>query len=140
MSNLKQGKYFLPYNEKLTEQAKAMRKNPTPAERKLWQFLRTFPLKIWRQKPIEHFIVDFYCPKLKLVIEVDGEGHFTPDGMASDAERTKILEGYGLRVVRFTNDQVLREFEAVCEEIMGVIPPNPPSEGGNKKDREELGI
>ena len=130
MSNIKQGKYFLPYNEKLTEHAKEMRKNPTPAERKLWQFLRTFPLKMWRQKPIEHFIVDFYCPKLKLVIEVDGEGHFTPDGMAYDAERTKVLEGYGLRVVRFTNDQVLREFEAVCEEIMGFIPPNPPSEGG----------
>ncbi|AFZ45527.1 hypothetical protein PCC7418_3413 [Halothece sp. PCC 7418] len=130
MSNIKQGKYFLPYNEKLTEQAKAMRKNPTPAERKLWQFLRTFPLKMWRQKPIDNFIVDFYCPKLKLVIEVDGEGHFTRDGMAYDAERTKVLEGYGLRVVRFTNDQVLREFEAVCEEIMGFIPPSPPSEGG----------
>jgi very-short-patch-repair endonuclease len=140
MSNIKQGKYFLPYNEKLTEQAKAMRKNPTPAERKLWQFLRTFPLKMWRQKPIDNFIVDFYCPKLKLVIEVDGEGHFTPDGMAYDAERTKVLEGYGLRVVRFTNDQVLREFEAVCEEIMGFIPPSPPLKGGNKNDREELGI
>lgn len=140
MSNIKQGKYFLPYNEKLTEQAKAMRKNPTPAERKLWQFLRTFPLKMWRQKPIDNFIVDFYCPKLKLVIEVDGEGHFTRDGMAYDAERTKVLEGYGLRVVRFTNDQVLREFEAVCEEIMGFIPPSPPLEGGNKNDQEELGI
>ncbi|AFZ43617.1 hypothetical protein PCC7418_1426 [Halothece sp. PCC 7418] len=140
MSNIKQGKYFLPYNENLTEKAKAMRKNPTPAERKLWQFLRTFPLKMWRQKPIDNFIVDFYCPKLKLVIEVDGEGHFTRDGMAYDAERTKVLEGYGLRVVRFTNDQVLREFEAVCEEIMGFIPPSPPSEGGNKNDREVLGI
>ncbi len=122
MSNFKEGDYFLPYNQDLIAQAKVMRKNPTPAERKLWQFLRTFPLKMWRQKPIDHFIVDFYCPKLKLVIEVDGQSHFTREGMASDTERTSVLEGYGLRVVRFTNDQVLHEFEGVCEEIMGFIP------------------
>jgi very-short-patch-repair endonuclease len=99
-----------------------MRKNMTPAERKLWGFLRTFPLKMWRQKPISHFIVDFYCPKLKLVIEIDGDSHFTEEGKAYDQERTQILEGYDLKVVRFTNDQVLHEFEVVCEEIMGFIP------------------
>lgn len=126
MSKIKQGKYFLPYNEKLIEKARAMRKNPTPAERKLWEILRTFPLKMWRQKPIDNYIVDFYCPKLKLVIEVDGQGHFTPEAMAYDAERTQVLQGYGLRVVRFTNEQVLRDFEAVFEEIMGFLPPSPP--------------
>ena len=130
MSNLKQGQYFLPYNPKLIAKAKEMRKNMTPAEKKLWGFLRTFPLKMWRQKPIGHFIVDFYCPKLKLVIEVDGESHFTEEGKAFDRERTQVLESYGLKVVRFTNDQVLHELEAVCEEIMGFIPPNPPLEGG----------
>ncbi|MGB3405070.1 MAG: endonuclease domain-containing protein [Microcoleaceae cyanobacterium] len=117
-----------------------MRKNPTPTERKLWEFLRTFPLKMWRQKPIDHFIVDFYCPKLKLVIEVDGESHFTSEGMAYDAERSRILEGYGLQVVRFTNTQVLRDFEAVCQELMGFIPPSPPLEGGNEDDVEGLGV
>ena len=65
MLNLKNGKLFLPYNPQLVTRAKEMRQNPSPAERKLWGFLRTFPLKMWRQKPINHFIVDFYCPKLK---------------------------------------------------------------------------
>ncbi|WP_017659751.1 endonuclease domain-containing protein [Baaleninema simplex] len=78
MKRLTEGKYFLPYDRSLVERAKEMRKNPTAAERKLWQFLRTFPLKMWRQRPIDRFIVDFYCPRLKLVIEVDGAQHFTP--------------------------------------------------------------
>jgi very-short-patch-repair endonuclease len=107
----KQGRYFLPYNPNLIEKAKKMRKNPTSAERKLWQFLHntyTSPfgrgeIKMWRQKPIDNFIVDFYCPQLKLVIEVDGAGHFTEQGKVYDHQRTKILEGYGLRVIRFTN-------------------------------------
>ncbi len=125
MSNLKECRFFLPYNPRLIARAKEMRKNPTPAERKLWGFLRTFLLKMWRQKPIEHFIVDFYCPKLKLVIEVDGDSHFTPDVIAYDIQRTDILGGYGLRVIRFTNDEVLHSFEAVCQQIMGFIPPTP---------------
>ena len=131
MSNLKQGHYFLPYNPKLIEKAKKLRKNMTPAESKLWKFLRTFPLKMWRQKPISHFIVDFYCPKLKLVIEIDGESHFTEEGKAYDRKRTKILESYELRVIRFTNHQVLHDFEDVCQQIMGFIPPSPPFKGGN---------
>ncbi|WP_413160071.1 endonuclease domain-containing protein [Capilliphycus salinus ALCB114379] len=126
MTNLKQGKYFLPYNPKLVDQAKEMRKNPTSPERKLWDFLKNFPWKMWRQKPIYNFIVDFYCPKLKLVIEVDGDSHFSSEGMVYDAEITKVLEGYGLQVVRFTNHQVLCEFEGVCQVILGFIPPNPP--------------
>jgi very-short-patch-repair endonuclease len=83
---------------------------------------------MWRQKPIDNFIVDFYCPKLKLAIEVDGDSHFTPECVAYDAEITKVLEGYGLQVIRFTNHQVLRDFEAVCQEIVGFIPPSTPWE------------
>ncbi|NEQ39942.1 MAG: endonuclease domain-containing protein [Okeania sp. SIO3I5] len=124
MSKLKQGRYFLPYNPELVERAKEMRKNPTPAERKLWQeYLREFPLKMWRQKPIDNFIVDFYCPKLKLAIEVDGESHFTEEGIAYDRHRTQILEGYDLQVIRFTNDEVMKCFDGVCERIAGFIPP-----------------
>jgi very-short-patch-repair endonuclease len=130
---MKKGRYFLPYNPELISRAKEMRKNPTPAESKLWQFLRQFPLKMWRQKPIDHFIVDFYCPKLNLVIEVDGDSHFTEQGKIYDRQRTKVLEGYGLRVIRFTNDDVLNNFDAVCTVIGGFIPPSPPLEGGNKK-------
>ncbi|NEO88415.1 MAG: endonuclease domain-containing protein [Spirulina sp. SIO3F2] len=120
MSNLTEGRYFLPYDKALVPRAKEMRKNPTPTEKKLWEFLRTFPVKVWRQKPIEYFIVDFYCPKLKLVIEVDGAGHFTEEAEAYDEKRTEILEGYGLRVLRFTNDEVLNSFEGVCEMVWGL--------------------
>ena len=123
MTNFKEGNYFLPYNPQLVARAREMRKNPTVAERKLWGYLPNFPVKFWRQKPINNFIVDFYCPKLKLVIEVDGDSHFTDSGLVYDEERTRILEGYGLRIIRFTNDEVLRNFEGVCEQIMGFYPP-----------------
>ncbi len=126
-NNLRQGRYFLPYNANLVERAKEMRKNPTSAERKLWQeYLRLFPLKVWRQKPIDNFIVDFYCPKLKLVIEIDGESHFTQEAIVYDHHRTQVLEGYNLRVIRFTNDEVMRNFEGVCHCIAEFIPPYPP--------------
>jgi very-short-patch-repair endonuclease len=120
MTKLTEGKYFLPYNKNLVTRAKEMRKNPTPAEAKLWEYLRKFPVRFWRQKPIDHFIVDFYCPKLKLVIEVDGNIHFTESAIAYDQERTKILEGYGLQVLRFTNDEVLDNFKGVCELILNL--------------------
>ena len=72
-----------------------------------------------------YFIVDFYCAALKLVIEVDGASHFTEAGQIYDAKRTSILEGYGLKMIRFTNDEVLRNFDAVCDRIEGFIPPRP---------------
>lgn len=119
--------YHLPYNSKLVERAKELRKNPTPAEKKLWQYyLRTFKFRVLRQRPIDNFIVDFYCAALKLVIEVDGDSHFTAEGQAYDLERTRILQSYGLRVVRFTNAQVMNYFADVCGEIEALIPPNPP--------------
>jgi len=68
-------------------------------------------------------LFDFYCPSLKLVIEIDGDTHFTDEGKAYDKERTARLESYGLKVIRFTNSQVLRNFEAVCEQLNLSIPP-----------------
>ncbi len=70
--------------------------------------------------------MDFYCAALRLVIEVDGEYHASPEAQARDAERTKILEGYGLRVIRFTDEQVLKELEGVCAVLMGLAE-DPPS-------------
>jgi very-short-patch-repair endonuclease len=81
---------------------------------------------VLRPRPIDNFIVDFYCAALKLVIEIDGDSHFTEQGKQYDAERTAILEGYGLRVIRFTNVEVLQNFEGVCYQLLGLIPPNPP--------------
>ena len=120
--------YHLPYNPKLVERAKELRKNMTEAERKLWnEYLRNFKYRVLRQRPINHFIVDFYCPALKLVIEVDGEHHYTEEGKSYDEERRKILEGYGLRELRFRNEEVLKEFERVCKEIESIPPMSPES-------------
>ena len=114
--------YHLPYNSQLVERAKKLRKNMTKAEKKLWyDYLRTFPLRVHRQRPIDNFIVDFYCPKLKLVIEIDGDSHNSELAQDYDKERTQVLEGYGLKVIRFSNEQVLREFEGVCRKIEEMI-------------------
>jgi very-short-patch-repair endonuclease len=122
---------FLPYNPELVERAREMRKHPTPAERKLWyDFLRTFKYRVMRQRPIDNFIVDFYCAELKLVIEVDGDSYYTQASLKNDSARTAVLEGYGLRVLRFTNRDVLDNFEAVCDAIAG-IPPTPLTKGGS---------
>src|SRR4028118_1825438 len=126
MSNLNNSDFYLPYNPKLVDRAKQLRKNMTVAEKKLWYgYLRNCKFRVLRQRPIAHFIVDFYCAKLKLVIEIDGDSHFTNDGKDYDPERTQILEGYGLRVMRFTNDEVLKDLAGVCQRIEE-IPPSPP--------------
>jgi very-short-patch-repair endonuclease len=99
-----------------------MRHNPTPAEAKLWDYLGKLPFRVRRQCPLRGFILEFYVHKFKLVIEVDGEIHDSPEAQIYDAERTKVLEGIGLRVVRFTNDEVLEDFENVCaklDELLG---------------------
>jgi len=123
--------FHLPYNRQLVETAKELRKNMTPAEKRLWSgYLRTFKFRILRQKPINNFIVDFFYAQLKLVIEVDGESHFTDEGKDYDLERTQILEGYGLKVLRFSNDEVLQDWEGVCRRIEEEIPPTPLQKGG----------
>ena len=122
--NLNNSDFHLPYNTALVARAKELRKNMTLAEKKLWySYLKNFKFKVLRQRPIDHFIVDFYCPSLKLVIEIDGDTHFTDEGKAYDKERTARLERYGLKLIRFTNSQVLRNFEAVCEQLNLSIPP-----------------
>ena len=122
MTKLSDSDFHLPYNPALVTRAKELRKNITPAEKKLWyQYLKTFKYRVLRQRPIHHFIVDFYCPHLRLVIEIDGDSHLGEDAQAYDAERSCALEGYGLSVVRFTNQQVLYEFTSVCEAIAALL-------------------
>ena len=90
----------------------------TPHERKLWyMFLKNYPFRFQRQKTIDHFIVDFYCHKAKLVIEIDGSQHYSEEGKAYDEERTAALESYGLKVLRFSNTDIDRNFSGVCEAI-----------------------
>ena len=87
----------------------------TPQERKLWyMFLRDYPVKIYKQRIIDSFIVDFYCAKAKLVIELDGSQHYTNQGLAHDRERSAMLQKYQLQVIRFNNLEVDQQFQAVC--------------------------
>jgi very-short-patch-repair endonuclease len=120
--------FHLPYNHNLVELARQMRQNPTPAEKKLWyEYLRNLSVRVLRQKPINRFIVDFYCASVKLVIEIDGEQHYTESGMIYDTERSAVLAGYGIEVIRFTNQQVMNNFNSVCQQIANSIEiPEPP--------------
>ena len=98
--------------------AKTLRKNMTKEERHLWyDFLRTYEVKFLRQKPIGRYITDFYCAQAKLVIELDGSQHYKQINIENDAERTKYLEQFGLKVVRIPNNQVNQNFKGVCEYI-----------------------
>ena len=90
----------------------------TKEERHLWyDFLKAYPIQFKRQFPIGSYIVDFYCYKAKLVVELDGSQHYTPEEMEKDARRTRYLESLGLQVLRFSNLDVLRRFRVVCEAI-----------------------
>ena len=92
------------HNKEIVSTAKMLRKNMTKEEKHLWyDFLRTYPVRFLRQKVIGKYIVDFYCAKAKLVVELDGSGHFTEEGKQYDAERTAFLEEYGLTVLRISN-------------------------------------
>ena len=94
----------------------------TPHERKLWYlFLRRYPVKIYKQKILLSYIVDFYCARAKLIIELDGSQHYEDAGKAGDQMRDEALRQAGLLVLRFSNREIDREFTAVCEQIDRVI-------------------
>ena len=98
--------------------AKALRKNMTPWERKLWyEFLRYYPIRFQRQKAIGNYIADFYCAKARLVIELDGGGHYTAEQIEKDNIRTKELESMDLTVLRVCNLDIDHNFSGVCEYI-----------------------
>ena len=102
----------------VTKRARALRKNATPWENKLWyQFLRTYPVKFRRQQPIDNYIVDFYSPPAKLIVELDGGGHYYQQQMQYDKQRTAYLEEKGYKVIRFTNLDVDKNFYGVCTVI-----------------------
>ena len=127
---------YIPYNKTLTEKARKNRKNPTPAEQKLWhevlQSKRLDNLKFTRQKPLDEYIVDFYCAKLMLAIEIDGDTH--AGQKQYDEDRTKNLNKFGVEVIRYTNAEVLNNLEGVYQDLHKRIsarkPPKSPLSGG----------
>ena len=112
----------LPKNNDLLKNARTLRKEMTPQELRLWyRFLRTYPVKIYKQRIIGNYIVDFYCASAKLVIEVDGSQHFDEDAFAYDTARTAFFSANQIQVIRFTNADINQRFSNVCETVEHVL-------------------
>lgn len=110
----------LPYNQKHRLRARELRKELTPAEQAVWHRLRRkqiLGLQFYRQKPIDQYIADFYCPKARLVIEIDGGQHWEPGHAAADRIRDATFGQLGLKVLRFSNREVMEQSDAVLEQI-----------------------
>ena len=106
------------YDHKNVEFARKLRKEMTPWERKLWYcFLSSYPVRFQKQKPIGNYIADFYCSKAALVIELDGGGHYNPESAEKDRIRTEQLELEGLKVLRFCNMDIDKNFYGVISVI-----------------------
>jgi very-short-patch-repair endonuclease len=115
---------MLPYNKALKGNARTLRTNMTDAELYLWSRIRGKQLAgylFYRQKTIGDYIVDFYCPAANLVIEVDGSQHYQDSGVLKDKVRDAYLNRLGLRVLRYSDREVLKEIEAVMENIHGYL-------------------
>ena len=140
-----EGENVKEYNKDNIPLAKHLRKNMTPWERKLWyEFLRFYPVRFQRQKAIGNYIADFYCAKARLVIELDGGGHYEPEQSQKDNERTQALQCMNLRVLRICNLYIDRQFADVCEMIthaveeslpQSALPTAPSSEGALEKKK-----
>jgi very-short-patch-repair endonuclease len=115
---------MLRYNKNLKGYSKSLRVNMTEAERLLWEKIRVKQLKgyqFYRQKTIGNYIVDFYCPKAKLVIELDGGQHYSAEGKAKDRARDRYMKDIGLRVLRFSDKEVFNNTQGILERIWGYL-------------------
>lgn len=115
---------MLRYNPTLKDPARTLRTHLTDSEQLLWSRLRRkqiLGVQFYRQKPLGNYIVDFYAPRARLVVEVDGSQHLEREQVRYDRQRTRYLEHQGMRVLRFNNLEVLQELEAVVEEIYRAV-------------------
>jgi very-short-patch-repair endonuclease len=111
---------MLQYGKHLKKYSRRLRNEMTDAERLLWSKIRGKQLKgfqVYRQKPIGRFVVDFYCPKAKLVIELDGGQHYSGAMQAKDESRDRYMERFGLKVLRFSDKDVFEDLAGVLEQI-----------------------
>ena len=112
--------HFLPYNKTLKEFSRELRSQSTLSEILLWQKLRANQFRNYsfnRQKPLENYIVDFYCRKLDLVIEIDGDSHFDEESYLSDLKRQEVLEKMGLKFLRFSDLDIKKNMPYVLAEV-----------------------
>jgi very-short-patch-repair endonuclease len=126
---------YIPYDKRLVEKARENRKNPTPAEKKMWFGVlgnKAFQnLKFTRQKPLDRFIVDFYCSKRMLAVEIDGDSH--AEQKDYDRIRTERLGQYGIHVIRYTNTDVMQNLEGVYKDLWERV-----EKLGKRIDRQQI--
>ena len=123
----------LPRDKDVLENARALRKSMTREERHLWyDFLRGYSARFVRQKVVGRYILGFYCDAAGLAIELDGSQHYEAAGQLHDAQRTEYLESFGIRVLRFSNPDVMQHFEGVCRVIANAVK-SLPSRGGGRR-------
>ena len=129
------------YDRKLIPLAQELRKDMTRQEKRLWyEFLCRYSPRFQRQKVIDTFIVDFYCADARLCIELDGDQHYTEEGLLYDAKRTRILNGYSLQVIRFSNSDINNNLAAVCMHIDNEVKKQQRFIAENKRKQGEDGI
>lgn len=120
---------YLLNDPTLKERRRELRRNQTDAEKAFWQQVRNqqfYGLKFFRQYSVGSYILDFYCPAIRLAVELDGGQHNLPDGMEYDEVRTAFLEGHRILVVRFWNHDVLSNIEGVLEKLSEKVNPSQP--------------
>ena len=111
-----------PYNKELTEYSKELRKNMTAEEKHLWyDFLKLLPVTVKRQYVVGNYILDFFIPNVNIAIELDGSQHYEPEARESDKKRDAELLSVGIKVIRYTNVQINRNFDGVLSDIMKTI-------------------
>ena len=130
------------HNKSLVNIGRMLRKNMTKEERHLWyDYLRGYPVRFIRQKIIGNYIVDFYCAKAKIVIELDGSQHYEDKGLQTDQKRDNYLNSLGITVLRYSNLDINKNFRGVCLDILNHIStssaslrsaPSPQGEGSMK--------
>ena len=110
------------HNSELTELSKELRKNMTKEECHLWyDFLKDLSVQFYRQRTFGNYIVDFYCPTVKLIVELDGSQHYDEQGVSSDRVRNEYLRSQGLTLLRYSNHDIWNRFESVCQDIWNHI-------------------
>ncbi|MBR3952770.1 MAG: endonuclease domain-containing protein [Oscillospiraceae bacterium] len=108
--------------EIMLERARELRKKMTPEEKHLWyDFLKNHPVRFRKQEIVGNYILDFYCSKAKVAIEIDGAQHYTSESLSYDKKRTDYLEGAGIKVIRLLNKDINKNFENACKNIDSII-------------------
>ena len=115
-------KKMYPYNKELTEYSKELRKNMTAEEKHLWyDFLKLLPVTVKRQYVVGNYILDFFIPNVNIAIELNGSQHYEPEAREADKKRDAELLSVGIKVIRYTNVQINRNFDGVMSDIMKTI-------------------